>query len=61
MDHLARFLANTPDKQAAALIVTDPSGRGLATSNGLSTRSCTSKHAGRQTTGRSGHMRKSSS
>ena len=56
-DHLACCLANMPDKQAAALTLSNPSGKGRATSKGLSIRSCLSKHAGRQTTGCSGHMR----
>ena len=39
-DRLARCLANMPDKQAAALIAIEPSGRGQVTWKGLWTRGC---------------------
>ena len=61
-DHLARCLANMPDKQAGAHIAIESLGHtGQTTWKWLWTRCCPLKHAEGQTPGRSEHTKKTSS
>ena len=60
-DHLARCLVNMPAKQVAALIVIESLGQRTGYLERALDTQLSLEASGGQTTGRSGHMRKSSS